>query len=327
MEKLDLGWGDPYFLLDILNKKFSRVMIIDFNKMTYEADKGNEHLLKCVKQITEHLTGNKYKHYLITNGATQAINSVIRVWKEERDIISCATSPLGYPFYPGMIKKAEIGQNRVDLNTYEPSINEMTIVDSPSNPLGEQFGSSIYIKDNRNVVWDAVYHNPIYNAEKLKQPNHEVFVGSFSKLLGVTGARVGWIAMNGDYDFELIAEESLLENATVCRLGQNLVSNILSKMGGIAGLEDFMDIGRKTLDNNRSILDGISKLLNFPVQEKGMFYCAQVDQKMYDLFDNSNIKYVKFDYQNNQFIRLNIGQTSDILQKAVKQIKKTDRRK
>jgi aspartate/methionine/tyrosine aminotransferase len=323
--KLDLGWGNPYFLLENLNLAVrNKLNVVDYMKVVYEPDEGNEKLLEYVKNLTESLTGYKYKHYLITNGATQALNTIMRVWKIDRGVSSVVTSKLGYPFYPNMIEKSLLARIESDLSTYKLNIyKEMMIIDSPSNPLGEQQGSDIYIKNKPSIVWDAVYHNPIYNANMGQMPNHEVYVNSFSKLLGVTGARVGWIATNSEYDYNRFKEEALYENATVSQTSQKLVVDTLDNLD----INNFVAHSRRSLERNRDIISQVTNLIGTDVQEVGMFYCSQVDQKMLDLLDKCDINYVTFNSEGNRFVRLNIGQTSDILLEAVKRIQRVDRSK
>lgn len=327
IKKLDLSWGNPYFLLQVLNNEITKTFsgaTWDFMDVIYEEDAGNEALLEKCKQITEMLTGNKYKHYLITNGATQAINTIMRTWNYERGIVYCVTGKLGYPFYPEMIDKNGLWQKKVDLSSHNIDLSdEMVLVDSPSNPLGEQISDMIYVKDRQNVVWDAVYHSKIYNANMLRTPNHEVYVNSFSKLLGLTGSRVGWLATNDTYDYEQFKKESLYENATVSQPSQKLIIEVLQSID----INNFIDKGRRSLERNRDIIDGISSLVGGEVQEIGMFYSFHVDKKMIDLFNKSDIGYVLFDVDGDKMMRLNIGQTSDILQKAVRRIRKIDGRK
>lgn len=327
MEKeFDLGWGNPYFLLEILDQEtISFKKSIDYRMMTYEADVGNPKLIKRIKEITSDLTGNDYKYILITNGATQALNIIMRVWERDRNLLQCTTSRFGYPYYPGMIDKTTtMHHNQVeDLANHKLTKDgdDMMIIDSPSNPFGVQISGNIFVNGKSNIVWDAVYHNPIYAASKFDQPIHEVHVNSFSKLLGVTGARVGWIATNDEFDYKRFCEESLMENATVSRPGQDMVLDILKSIN----LEKFMTKGRIYLDNNRETMNKLSSLLGEDVPHKGMFYCVQTDQKMFDIFDKAGVKYVRIDKGSRKFIRLSLGQTCDILSKAVKAVKNIDR--
>lgn len=324
--ELDLGWGNPYFLLEILNREYKSNKLVRPNVkgMTYEEDLGNPNLVKYCLELTKKLTGNDYKYALITNGATQAINSTIRSWYKAYGKNTVITSNLGYPFYADMIEKANLTRKIVDLNTYVAKNNEITLIDSPSNPLGIQYSTSPDKKSSLGkgfTIFDGAYHNGIYNACPAIQPPHEVFVGTFSKLLGISGVRVGWMATNNKEYFDHIAHDSLYENATVSRISQSLVQDILEN----TDIDNFIRLGRISLDNNREILQKLKSLTGTDVQEKGMFYCFETDKKLIDLFDRSNIKYVVFNSNDSQIIRLNIGQTHDILNKAVVTIQKNDR--
>lgn len=324
MEKLDLGWGDPHFLLEILSGIYTPrlggpLLIRD---MTYSTDIGEKKLLEHVERITEQTTGNKYKYYLITNGATQAINSIMRVWSDNLPFHGYGiTSKLGYPYYPHMINKnSDLEHKKVDIGSYKPNQRkDIMIIDSPSNPYGEQFARNTFA----NTIWDAVYHNPIYNACPAIQPRHDAYVGSFSKLLGLTGARVGWIATNSEDDFQDFTADALYENATVSKISQHFILNILETID----LNQFMRFGRNSLDQNRAELQKLARITGVDVQEKGMFYCFEADDKLFDLFDRADITYVRLNDGNNDLIRLNIGQSNDIIKKAVERILLTDRRK
>ena len=320
-KKLDLSWGNPYFLLEILQNIYTPKTggILPIGDLTYADDIGEERLLKYIENITKITTGQTYKHYIITNGATQAINTVMRVWSKERNLKNVVTSKLGYPYYSGMIRKHEkLSHKKTNLNTYDSDSNkDIILIDSPSNPLGEQLNRTY----EGNVLWDNVYHNTIYNACPAIQPKHNVSVGSFSKLLGLTGARVGWIATNNHFDFQEFAVDALYENATVSKISQHLIINILDSID----LNQFMGLGKNSLDQNRMGLQKLAHITGVDVQEKGMFYCFEADGKLFDLFDRANITYVRLNDGNNDLIRLNIGQTNDILKKAVKAVLKADR--
>lgn len=329
MNKINCGWGDPYFLLDILSKQ-AIPLSVNLKDCTYAPDAGDSDLLLKIKDITKKLTGHEYKYFIITNGATQAINTIMRVWEEKHNVQIVLTSKFGFPYYPMMIEKSKLSHNKVDFKTYNRSsqercFNHMSIIDSPSNPLGEQY----FKQDNDGLngylltVWDAVYHNPIYNACPIIQPPHDVYVGSFSKLLGLTGARIGWIATDNSFDYQLFLKESLYETATVSKISQQTINQILSTMD----LDDFMKVGKTRLDLNRHTLHKLSGLIGSDVQEKGMFYLFQADKKMFKLFDKAGIIYVKLSDEDKQYIRLNIGQTAEVLTDAVKAVLKTDRRK
>ena len=56
-----------------------------------------------------------------------------------------------------------------------------------------------------------------------------------------------------------------------------------------------------------------------------MFYCAQADKKLFELFDKAKVKYVKMRSEDREYIRLNLGQTRDTILRAVTRINKIDK--
>ena len=132
-----------------------------------------------------------------------------------------------------------------------------------------------------------------------------------------------WIATDKKDDFDDIMSDSLYENATVSKPSQDLIVDIMKKLD----LDELMKFGKNSLDENRHTLHKISTLLDTEVQQIGMFYTSEADDKMIDLFDRSGVQYIRLSLDDKKLIRLNIGQTNEILTKAIKAIEKTNRRK
>ena len=323
MKKIDLGWGNPYFLLSELSKSYKPSVGSDLDPflMSYASDAGEPELIKKVDEITKYLNGSGYKYYVITNGATQALNSCIRVLSRMANTDQLNMDYLGYPFMDGIIDKTKMCRVNVDFDSERASIgsNHVAIVDSPSNPLGKQYGGYI----NPYTVWDAVYHNPIYGAEMNKKPDHTVYINSFSKLIGTTGLRVGWVGTDNPTIYDKLVNDTLMENATVSKLSQYKILDILK----VINLDLFIKNGKSLLEANKENLNKLNKIMGVDVPEVGMFYCAKADHQLFDLFDKAGITYVKLKYKNDEMIRLNIGQTYGIIKQAVKNVKKIDGRK
>lgn len=321
MEKIDLGWGNPYFLLSELSKSYHPTIGSDLAPfcMSYAPDAGEPELIRQVDKITKDLNGEGYKYYIITNGATQALNSVIRVMSSMYMTDQVNTDYLGYPFMQGIIDKNLVCRVEVDFETERKAIgsNHIVIVDSPSNPLGRQYEGYF----SPHTVWDAVYQNPIYGTNMHKKPIHEVYINSFSKLIGTTGLRVGWIGTNNPLLYDRILNDALMENATVSKISQYKILDILR----VINLEAFMLTGKSLLEANKENLNKLNNILGVDAPDVGMFYCAKVDEKVFKLFDKAGITYVKMNYQGDDMIRLNVGQTYGIIKQAVKRIKKVDK--
>jgi aspartate/methionine/tyrosine aminotransferase len=326
MKKYDFAWGNPYFLLELLDESYyQKLAAHDIRNMVYAPNNGFTELVEQTKQVVKQSTGLEYKHIIITAGATQAISSLFKYQKTYQESETVITTPYGYPYYDDMICHQGLGRYRTK-ELFRVSLLSATncfwLVDSPSNPEGIQTHENtvaMAVKDK--VFWDAVYHSPIYTKDLKTLPSHIAMVGSYSKLLGLTGARIGWIATNDvGVFYHKVKDIVLKDTATVSVPSQKLIIDILNSID----LEAFMQNGRRRLDYNREQFQKIEYLFDGQaVQEAGMFYCAHVDRKALKLLDKCGINYIQLDYD---YIRLSMGQTQNITKKGIRAILKEDRK-
>ncbi len=315
----DMAWVNPYILLDILDDHYTqRLAPFHIKSMIYGPDRGSEELIKPTHQIILETTGLDYQNIIITTGATQAINILLRVLKKEERFDTVETPPHGFPYYKGMIEKA--GYKRVydidSLKAFNPS--SIKLIDSPSNPQGNQYGDDF--GSELNTILYSAYHNKIYTNDLTTYPKHHAMVGSYSKLLGITGARIGFIATNLHALSKKCTKECLMENSTISIPSQELIVDIMNKID----LEDFMMAGKNSLDRNREELSKIEYLFdNQCVPKVGMFYCAQADKKALKILEKCGIKYIDL---GDDYIRLSLGQTNKITKEAIKAILKEDKK-
>lgn len=314
-KELDFGWGNPYFLLNVLsNHKSVLHSVVDTKKCSYGPDQGSVELIQQTREVIKKTTGQSYKHILITHGATGAINSILRFMKETGSD-TVRTNKFGYPFYEEMIRKAGLNREHT-LVAPRPPHKSFALIDSPSNPEGKQsvFGS-VYTD-----VWDSVYHNKIYTENLWIIPGHHIMVGSYSKLLGITGARVGWIATNDIEAYEALLKDHLHELATINLFSQIAISNLLDNLD----LDLFIVQGKKSLDDNKTQMQKIEYIFdNQPVQKNGMFYLAQADKDAVKLLKKCNVKYVDL---GDNYVRLNVGQSKEMVDNLILTIHKEDKK-
>ena len=316
----NFGWGNPFFLLDILDEQYSqRLAPFNIKNMIYSPDLGMDKLIETTRRTIEETIGLKYEYIIITTGATQAINVLLRVLRNNRKTqLSIVETPqYGYPYYGDMISKA--GYVRVSNSESLKQFNPLNVklIDSPSNPQGIQYGSDYGFE--LNTIWDSVYHNKIYTTDLTKIPKHHSMAGSYSKLLGLTGARIGYIATNNYSLAKQCSHECLMENATISVPSQELIIDIMGKID----LDYFLNAGKYSIDRNREEMSKIEYLFdNQPVPGTGMFYCANADNKALQILEKCGIKYVDL---GNNYIRLSLGQTNSITKDAIKAIIKKDK--
>lgn len=319
MSKIDLGWGEPFCVREVLEKHYRKDFKINIKDLSYSSDNGNEDLIKITKKFLKESTGIDYKYVTITNGTTNALNIVLRNMKKKGKE-NCYTNEHFFPYYPDIIYKNNLNQ----INKLETTCNiilnkkeNLVLLDSPSNPSGK---FSTY--EANDIVWDSVYHNDVYLNSYDVAPNHTVNCGSYSKFLGLTGARVGWIATNNEKDFKKYCYDSLYENCTISAISQLYVLDLMKTINWYYFSKDAKEL----INNNRNEMNRLSYLFNnTPVSRDGMFYCVWADKKAKDIVEKANITYVPLDEESGRFlIRFNLAQTNDLTKKAVNRIIKCD---
>jgi aspartate/methionine/tyrosine aminotransferase len=325
-KRFDYAWGNPYFLLDILSDMYKVSNSSDIKSLTYGPYEGTPELIHETFNVIKKLTDNRPTYILITNGASSAINLLLRRFKAQGGKV-VQTTQYGYPSYEEMIKRAGLtrlrGLERPQLNC-GLSRDLMTqthirLIDSPENPSGQQYDM---LTGNQfgGDIWDAVYHNPIYTKKKMIQPRHEFFVGSYSKLLGVAGARIGFIATDNALAYEALLTESRNEMTGISRPSMDMITDILQKID----LDLFMTMGHRDLCYNKEEFQKIEYLFDGqPVNEVGMFYCAKIHPTAKRILDDAGVEYVMLDEET---IRLSMGQTKQVVKDGIKAILKEDKK-
>ncbi len=321
-KKYNFGWGNPYFLLEILEGMVLNTQRVDVSSLIYGPYEGTPEMIETVRNTIKETTGNSYKHILITNGASSAINLLLRRFKANGGE-TVYTTEYGYPSYEEMIRRA--GLKRIH-NLNAPMLNlglsrdlmtvqAMRLIDSPENPKGDQYDGGDASRD----IWDGVYHNKIYTQKLHIQPKHKYFVGSYSKLLGVAGARIGFIATDDPFAYEALLTESRNELTGISRLSQSFIVNIMKNLP----LDRFMGAGFRDLCYNKEQFQEIEYLFDGqPVNEVGMFYCVKADDKAIEILDKASVEYVRLD---DETIRLSMGQKKLVVKNGIKAILKEDK--
>jgi aspartate/methionine/tyrosine aminotransferase len=321
--KYDFGWGEPYCVREALKHYYKRKSLkpIKIDSMGYTPDDGDEKLIELTKDFIEETTGIRYEYVIITHGTTGALNVALRVLAREGRGL-CFTHKYHFPYYPAIIEKNGYRHMTGLYRDHEEQLkhsNTVGLVDSPSNPEGDLL---LYTDVGNNIIWDSVYHNPVFINSIPVRPDHRVNCGSYSKIFGLTGLRVGWIATNNKEDYEKFRDENLYENCTMSFLNQDMAVDILNNID----LDNFMRSAKYRINNNREMFDRISNLFDGQsVPENGMFYSAWATPYTYKLLDKLNISYVVLDTDgHHKFLRFNLAQTNSTTNKAIRLVMKED---
>ena len=236
-----------------------------------------------------------YEHILMTVGAAGGINVLLRTAMDAGDeVIIFAPYFAEYLFYinnhngvPVVIKTDE-KTFEPDLETFEKAITAKTrvvIINSPNNPTGviyseetlkglgevltrkeQEFGREIYL------ISDEPYKAIIYGDAQV--PNihnyyhHSIMVNSYSKSLGLAGERIGYIAINSQFeDVELFMSGLAFANRTLGfvnapALWQKVIAD---------SLDETIEVS--LYEVRRNVLYSKLKALGFEmVEPKGAFY-------------------------------------------------------
>ena len=259
--KLDLGFGNSVCVREAFLNTYSGSLIVTtqdtLSKFDYPPYTGNAELVKKTKNIVERQTGHRYKHVILTNGATGAINITLRTYNlMGYDTCVTRTAPY-YLRYPTMI--AQAGLNHIHETDHRTMLKTVALLDCPSNPLNL---NSEIAQPGTPTILDGVYLNNIYTNGGITLPKHSVYVGSYSKLTGLNGLRIGFIGLDDDSMYERLKAQVM---AQYCGLAtaESLVAEQL--LDGI-NWELFENRAKHALNCNREEFSKLERYFLRPRQ-------------------------------------------------------------
>lgn len=280
---LNFGWGDTDGIREIIldmyadNKKMSDYSLININQ-GYPAHEGCPKLIEEVKKLAKNLTGKDYKHIIITNGATNALCASLSAIAPSEIFINDRF----FSFYPGIAKQFSENVNFLNLkeSAFHHADNAVAIVDSPTNPRGELISEIKSLSSGKlNVIWDGAYWSPTYVSDfkEKKVLEHDIMVGSISKLTGINGIRLGWLATDDDSIYKNAVDYITHTLCGVSALSQELAFSILKHVN----MEKFYAKSAQLISENKDEISRLSPLFgNQKVPEMGMFVYWKADKDL-----------------------------------------------
>ena len=323
MEKYDLGFGNAVAVRQaFLNSYHGNMIVFTGEKLSefdYPPYAGDPELIEITRKVIKRQTGHNYKHIILTNGATGAVTIALRMYAQKHFQYCCTRPAPWYLRYPNMISAAGLIHETV--NNYK-GVSQVTLLDYPSNPLGLTTDIQRPSPHTR-VILDGVYHSQVYSKLILPLPKHDVLVGSYSKLLGLNGIRVGWIATDWDYDYQDMLDLAIGEYCGLSVASMEILKNALWDFDW----ESFEGVARLMLDDNREEFAKLEKYFGTKVPDIGMFYYGNVDMKCRKLMDKVGILWTSGESLGTsyEFGRLNMGQDRDVVWNAVNDFIKADK--
>ncbi len=322
MTRFEFGWGDPVAvrrsLFNVLGSAL-RYPAIDLMYDTgYPGHSGNTDAIVAIKDIVFRTTGKDYKHVFVTNGMTGAINTALFAVKGYNDV-ALGCNRHYFSFYDGIA-----GINEMALTPGRSG--DILINASPSNPEGIVCES---LPGAPNwVVWDTAYHSPTYGTNYFtKKPEHGVMVGGVSKLLGLPGLRLGWVATNDDAVAKKMEHHVTYGLCGVNGLSQDIVKNLAEELNQHDRWDKFFKDSKNSIDDNKTEMNKLAKLFGAKMPEYGMFAFWEVDSAAKKLLSDCGVVWTCGSTvgADENWIRLNLAQSVDLTREMVVEVMKRDR--
>ncbi|MDA3884971.1 MAG: pyridoxal phosphate-dependent aminotransferase [Candidatus Delongbacteria bacterium] len=337
------GFSPPKELLGILRD------ITTENIHQYAPGNGNHKLVNLLK--------NKYKGFIednimVTNGATEAISLIFTYLN---GIMDKNKTTLGFdPVYesysrlPGIFDREFkvfplLENGRIDFNIFEKFVQKENVgiifFNSPGNPLGTIWSEEEILKLKEiaekygiYVIADSVY-SELYFSEPPFMPvfhsEYFFYVNSFSKLLSITGWRVGYYICSEEHmskirlihDYTGLCAPSILQEAIAIYLER-------SDFG-----KEYVAELRKNIKKSFLLLHDIliDCGFTFPHIDGGYFIWAKLPEKYddglkfsMDLYDKKKVATVPgihFSDNGSKYVRFNIARPEEEIIEAGKRIK------
>jgi len=336
------GFQPPKELLDIL----SSLVYEDYHQ--YAPGHGNQKLLTLLAKHYQQYLPVSEENILIVQGATEAGSLLFTYLRSIIDgkFSALALDPVYETFshlpaiYNANFVPFYTNNNTIDFSLLEETIIENRVkvifLNSPGNPLGSLLSKEDYLqfialskKHEFYIILDAVYKELYFESEPylpLDSIGERMFyVNSFSKMLSVTGWRVGYFItstshmqkINQIHDYTGLCAPALFQEA----IAQYLINYDFGK--------DYLNSIRHKLHANYTLLSQylISKGFKISDIKGGYFIWAELPKRYIDGYDFSLKLYEyqqvaivpgeHFTDHGNRYVRFNIARKEHEIKEAI----------
>ena len=197
--------------------------------------------LKLRTALTKEYPGSTAENFVITNGASEALDLVFRAWGKGKVLLP---RPYYYSYLP-LVKMAgmtpvftDLVDGRIDIDDFKKKVRgcKAVLINSPSNPTGrvEQIETlreieRITQKLGVYVVPDEVYKDLIYERANYPiQGERVITINSFSKTYCMCGVRVGYLWTADKSMVEAVCEMKTHTSMNTNLVGQDMALSTLS---------------------------------------------------------------------------------------------------
>lgn len=178
MTQLDLTWGDPGFLHDLLTHK-NKVVVRPKDGLSYNK-KGSGELRAIIQELHKQHKNVKdvdRYHIVIGNGATHLLAAAVHSL-EGHTVGAFAPYYTRFPSIADAVGKEWVNSHKVDI----------LIATVPNNPDGSWVNRAI---SKPNTIFDLCYNWPIYT-DSVWEADGDILIYNLSKSVGHAGSRIGW---------------------------------------------------------------------------------------------------------------------------------------
>lgn len=273
--QLQMELGEPFLMLHrgvnaVVNIDINEVARdIDFNSneiQVYPGTAGKEKLRKAIADVYFKGEANP-DHILITPGGISALDITFQN-------LHFDTVALPSFFWGSYAQLAKL--RKVRANTY-PTLqhlikyphkytNQLVVICDPGNPLGEKYPDlDIYNaverlnEENITVLIDSPYRKVFTNSDddfyrSLMQFNNVIIVDSFSKSMGLSGQRIGFMHSSNELFIKEAQQRLLYATNGVNAFAQELIYLLLTTLGGKAAVAQFREKTQSDIAKNIDFL-------------------------------------------------------------------------
>lgn len=307
---INLSVGEPIFLQEVLNTVFTIPLNFESKDFTYPNYGGQLEL------IDELLLKHPGKHIVVTNGGKHGLLAAMYALKKVSGKTELFHPAPYWPSYPTLASLVELDfTSRQD----KKSENQITVTTSPNNPDGS---TSTVTCD----IWDAAYAHQMYG--HYDAPLAKIEVHSASKVLGLSGFRVGWLVTDDEDLANHARHYCEITTSGVSSASQHFVAKILKEFRiNEETRSKFYHIARNKLLHNGMLFN--EKLSSFCEEVRGVpngftgmfaFFKVKDNAKFSQALKDSKVRLVSgvaCGYPEDGWYRMSMGHRAEITAEAL----------
>ncbi len=254
----------------VVNIDLSEIIpMIDFNSDTLQYYPHSKGMFLLRKAINNEFFAEKTseENIYVTAGGMNALSLVFQTLEIE----NVYTHSFYWGAYSNALKIAEKNQLFYDdfedlRNNYKKYDNSAVIICDPNNPTGSKADDKmlfevldLFSKQNTTVIWDGPYRRLFYDNtdilyQKLLTYENVIITESFSKSIGLSGQRIGFMHCKNPEFNEEFAVRLLYSGNGINAFAQILVEKILSTPEGKKAAANFKEKTVNDIGKNIKLL-------------------------------------------------------------------------